>query len=523
MATPKPATLELGGASSPVDGIHLRLAASAGPLLHLELPANHPWKLEDGRSVATHLGTRAELVWGAHTISFRVTGFRSQPGGGDRVMGIALSDDTLNWFEQSRVDTGATRTLVYQRQTADANGWAFLRRVLGNKFTVPHGSDALDECLPVGTVVLRAAGSDNLNHQNRVLGLMRNSATRPWGWCAFDTQGTDEPLRILGLDAPVFVLDDGWAPADLSDVSLPSRVIGESSPVRFERKYGPLDAALVASLLREVSQAGIEQAVDGLFEGSEQVLTIPSQVAVGGLTALCWRIDYYFDLRSHRDSAEVEFRTEIYMVPLPVEAALAPSWLSEMGTFVEWDEASEKQRVVVKAPSERWQLMGDSDSSDVETADPEKGLVCDAVTPFASRENCSGFYVSHRADDQLLVQLCDGEVPRMVGMKQVFAEGLEGVDLVLNSTTVAISGLSNDSDLATADGVAVDGAAGTVEVFADAHVLLKQKVTITDENTKADHSLTVTESAQIDGDTLIGGKTEIKGATTIKESLEVGS
>ena len=167
--------------------------------------------------------------------------------------------------------------------------------------------------------------------------------------------------------------------------------------------------------------------------------------------------------------------------------------------------------------------MGDADSSDVETADPEKGLICDAVTPFASRDNCSGFYVSHRAEDQLLVQLCDGEVPRMVGMKQVFAEGLEDVDLVLNSTTVSISGLSNDRELATADGLAVDGGAGTVEVFADTHVLLKQKVTVTDENTKADHSLTVTGAAQIDGDTQIGGKTEITGATTIAETLEVGS
>lgn len=517
------ATLELGGASSPVDGIHLRLAASAGPLLQLELPANHPWKLEDGRSPAAYLGTRGELIWGDHTISFRVTGFRAQPGGADRVVGVTLSDDTLDWFEQSRVDTLATRTLVYQRQTADANGWAFLRRVLGNKFAVPHGSEQLDECLPVGTVVLRPAGCDNLIHQNRVLGLMRNSATRPWGWCAFDTQGADEPLRILGLDAPVFVLDEGWSPADISDVSLPSRVVGEGSPVRFERKYGRLDDALAADLLREVTRAGIEQAAEGLFDGSEQVLTMPTQIAVGGLTALCRRIDYHFDLRSHRDAAKVEFQTEIHMVPLPAEAALAPARLSEMGTFVEWDEASEKQRVVVKAPSERWQLMGDSDSSDVETADPEKGLVCDAVTPFASRDNCSGFYVSHRAEDQLLVQLCDGEVPRMVGMKQVYAEGLEGVDLVLNSATVSISGLSNDSDLATADGLAVDGAAGTVEVFADTHVVLKQKVTITDENTKADHCLAVTESAEIGGDTRIGGKTEIKGATTIKETLEVGS
>ena len=342
------ATLTLGETNDFVDGIHLRLAESAGPLLYLDLPANHKWKLEDGRSVAVHLGTRAELEWGQHVISFRVTGFRAQPGGADRLVGVVLSDETLDWFEQSRVDTLATRTLVYQRQTADANGWAFLRRVLGNKFAVPHGSEALDECLPVGTVILRSAGSDNLIHQNRVLALMRNSATRPWGWCAFDTQGTDEPLRLLGLDAPVLVLDDGWAPA------LPSRAIGESSPVRFERKYGRLDEATAAALLREVTRAGIEQAADGLFDGSEQVLTIPSQVAVGGLTALCRRIDYHFDLRSHLDSAQVEFQTEIFMAPLPVEPAVAPAWLSEMGTFVEWDEASKKQRVVVKAPSERW-------------------------------------------------------------------------------------------------------------------------------------------------------------------------
>jgi hypothetical protein len=107
-------------------------------------------------------------------------------------------------------------------------------------------------------------------------------------------------------------------------------------------------------------------------------------------------------------------------------------------------------------------------------------------------------------------------------MRQVYAQGLEGVDLVLNSTTVSISGLTNDRDLATADGLAVDGAAGTVDIFADEHVTLKQKVTVTDEDTRADHSLTVTKSAQIGGDTKIGGKAEIKGATKISETLEVG-
>ncbi len=517
------ATVTLNQQSSPFDGVHLRISAGAGPVLELALPANHPWKLEDGGVVAALLGARGELAWGSQSISFRITGFRSTPGGADQVVGIVLSDEVLDWFEQRRSDTAATHTLVYQRQESDANGWAFLRRVLGDKFAVPHGAEALDAWLPVGSCFLRAAGCDNLVHQNRVLGLLANTATQPWGWCAFDAEGSEEPLRLLGLDAPVFELDSDWSPSDLSEMFLPHRALGPSAPAtKLRREFGTLEFDDAATVLRELTRSGLEGAVEGMFPGSEQMLCLPTQVGLGGITALCPSISYHFDMRSHVEERQVALQSELQIVPLPTLPALSPRRLTAAGTFVEWTEASQKQRLKILPPDEQWQMMGDGDSPDVETADPEKGLVCEAVTPFASRAGCAGFYVSHRPDDAMLVEITDCEVPRMVGMRQVYSEGLESVDVVLNSETVSISGLAQDADLATADGVAVDGAAGTVEVFAAQHVRLKQKVTVTDENTKLEHNEHVTGSATIDGDTVIGGKTDIEGDTTIAATLEVG-
>ena len=518
------ASVTLNEQSSPFDGVHLRISAGAGPVLELALPANHPWKLEDGGVVAALLGTRGELSWAGQTLSFRVTGFRATPGGADQVVGIVLSDEVLDWFEQRRSDTSATHTLVYQRQESDANGWAFLRRVLGDKFAVPHGAEALDAWLPVGTCFLRPAGCDNLVHQTRILGLLSDTATQPWGWCAFDAESSEEPLRLLGLDAPVFELDSGWSPSDLSEMFLPHRALGPSPPpTKLRRAFGTLSFSEAAEVLRELTRSGLEGAVAGLFTGSEQMLCLPGQVGLGGITALCPTISYHFDMRSHVDERKVALHSELRVEPLPGVPALSPRRFSTEGTFAEWTEASEKQRLLVQPPDERWQLMGDGDSPDVETADPNKGLVCEAVTPFASRNGCAGFYVSHQEGDPMLLELTDGQVPRMIGMRQVYSEGLESVNLVLNSETVSVSGLAQDADLATADGIAVDGSAGTVEVFAGQHVRLKQKVTVTDENTKLEHNELVTGSAQIGGDTKIGGKTDIEGDTTIAATLEVGT
>lgn len=199
---------------------------------------------------------------------------------------------------------------------------------------------------------------------------------------------------------------------------------------------------------------------------------------------------------------------------------------SGTGAFVEWDEASKKQRIALKTPDEQWLMMGDGgkqgNESDVETPDAQKPLICDALTPYAARAEFAGFYVSHKQDDPLVFQIRDGEVPHMIGMKQQCYDGLEEVDLVLNSKTVSISGLGTDAPIATADGIAVDGQAGTVEVFAEKEVAIKKKITITDDASNFDHNLQVSKSAEISGDTKIVGKVEIESETKIAKTLDVG-
>lgn len=517
------ATVTLNGTTSTFEGLHLRISAGAGPTIEVSLPVNHPWKVEDGVDVSSFLGKRGELEWEAQKISFRVTGFRATPGGSDLVLGIVLSDETLDWLEMRRTDTAATAMLVYQRQEDDANGWSFLRRVLGGKFAAPHGKDDLDERFPVGTCFLRAAGCDNLVHQERILGLLRNSPTQPWGWCAVDAESSAEPLRLLGLDAPVIELDAGWSPADQTQVFLPHRALGPNAPLtKLGRTYEKLTYSQAATVVREVTRKGLETALPDVFAGSDQLVCLPCQVAVGGITALCPVITFSFDMRSHLEQQAVELSSELTLRPLPTTPALSPMRFTTEGRFKEWTQDSQETRVLVMPPDAKWQMMGGAKSKDVETADSEKGLVCESVTPFASRGEWAGFYVSHKGDDTVLIEILDGQEPRMVGMRQVLVKGLETVDLVLNSETVSISGLSKDSDIATADGVAVDGSAGTVDVFAGNHITLKQKITVTDDNTVMDHSAKVNKALTVGGDTVIGGKTDITGATTIAETLEVG-
>ncbi len=519
------AEVELNGTTAPVDAIDLTLAESAGPIIELSLPANHPWKLEDSNVVMGLLGARAEIKWDEQVLSVRVTGFRSTTGGRDTLVGIVLPDEVLDWFERRRTDDAAVQTLIYQRQEADANGWAFVRRVLGDLFAIPHGAEALDDALPVGTCILRAAGCDNLAHLQRVLGLLATLPTRAWGWCAFDTEPGEEPMRLLGLDTPVMNLDEGWSPGDLSNMHLPHRAAGNAHG-NLSRKFGKLEAPVAATLLRQLSRMGIDEAADGLIEEADQLPCLPRQIGVGGITALCYRLKYTFDFRQNavdKEDPMVNFSAELDFRPLPGTPGLAARSVTLKGFFSAWDEASEKSRIQLLPQGDPWRLMGDGDSPDVETPDSEKPLVSISVSPFVSRGNFAGFYVAHQVDDPMILQVRDAEIPNMIGMQQTFAEGLEGVELVINAPTVSISGLEKSVDLATADGVAVDGAAGTVEVFANQHVRLKQKVTTTDESTVMDHSAKVTGHCEVDGDTKIGGKTDIEGDTTIAATLEVGT
>jgi hypothetical protein len=513
--------------SSPCSSVILTLAEGSGPQLELALPTNHPWNLERGELIMQLLGERAEFSWAGQSLTFRVTGFRSTPGGRDAIVGLVLSDDTLDWFEQRRVASGTAGVLVYQRQAADPNGWAYLRRVLGNQFGIPHGADALDEALPIGTCLCRPATHDNLSHQRRILALMAHLPTRAWGWCGFDTEVGDPPLRVLGLDSPVLELREGWAPGDLGDVHLPHRVGGaavssDARPTLLVRPFLGLTHDKSAELVRELTRAGVEGAVDHILEDGSEIPCLPGQVKVGGMVCLCPVVRYSFDLRQVPEDGQLELRVQLTLAPLPIDPGQTPMSFSGTGLFVEWDENSEKRRVALKSPDERWLLMGDDDSADVETPDADKLLICDALTPYAARDEFAGFYVSHQTDDPLVVEVRDVEVPRMLGMKQQFHEGLEAVNLVLNSETVSISGLGANADLATADGVAVDGPAGLVEIFAEKQVKLKQKITVEDEVSSFDQNLQIAGAVQIEGDTSIQGKVDIASETTIAKTLDVG-
>ncbi len=515
--------------------VEVCVALGSGPTLSITLTAGHPWlKSCEGSAVMSLLGKRGELEWAGHAFSFCCTGVETANNSAHKLVGILLSDDVIGWF-QSKVarEEWDVKVLVYQRHNEDANAWGFVRRALGNRFATPFGADQLDRCFPHGACILRSGEATNLAHVERVIGLLSAMPTRARGWCAFNTEDDVEPLRLVGLDAPPHVLDAGWEPEGATQVSLPHPITHGTGRSRLRRGFGVLAPEQAAAVLFELTSAGTLSERDDLLGDPSQAPTLPGLVQIGSFPAFCPEFRYEFVLPKHDQAGGVQLEVELDFCPLPHSAGLNESSQTVTTAFSHWEEApkidgtlyawqlSEREhRLAVGSQFSRtWRMMGDG--AEQEMADAGKCLICDATTPFASRGEFSGFYVSYRPDDFLVVALRDGEVPVLQGQLQTFAPELEGPDLVINSPTVTVSGLPNNGALAAADGLVLNGPDGTVEVYAEKHVALKQKVTITDDKTYADHNAVISETLNVGGDTTLHGTGTVVKAVKMEDSLHV--
>lgn len=526
------AAVTIGEVSLPVASAELTLSVGAGPLLRLQPSSGHRVPDELHRTLFGAL-ERGTFTWGEEELTFRFLAAHPGRDGGYEITGLVLPEELLDWFDTHEMAADGRSMLVYQRQQTDNDGWSFLRRVLGDRFEEPLFSTELEPWLPVGTTILRPTGWTNLAHLRRVIGLVGGLPGATCSWCAFNTEGGDEPLRFVSASAEPLPLDDKWRLLAASRSGVPHQLShngGERYEIR--RRFPPLQVAEAAAILVELACSGrramVESCADVSITG--QLPHMPMPVQLRDTTFLCERAVYRFSAGSTlaKESEAPTLDVQLFLSGLPTHGWGDVIRHTALGLFGSWDEPSGKTRLRIKSDAQNWTLMGDGGSDDAggsterEAAALGMALVCESVTPFAARGDFSGFYVKHQVDDQLVVDIADLAVPRSRGGLQVYAEKLEGPELTLNARTIVQSGVSNQAKL-NVTATLVDGESGVVEVYAEEHVKLKDRVTVVDAGTTAAHDLLVKGETEIEKDTKIGGELEVDGNTKIKGTCDVGS
>jgi len=486
------ATVELDGESSEFRSVELVLAERSGPVVVAWVSGRHPWNT----TVRTGLLRRrveGTIDWEGESITFQFLGFR-EADAALGVVGLVLDPELVDWLtENPGKDTGAD-VLCYQRQEADADGWAFLRRVLGQKFAAPELGDTVGEAFTDGACILRPTAFDNRSHVERVVGLLGGYPGATYSWTVFDAEDGDDPFRLLMADEGGFAADDSWSPADSRSGEIPS-VAALPSPtgrLRLERGFTAGAPGDAAQLLAKLTRSGREGVAESLDDGA-QLPPGPGPVEYGEAKLVCRRVSYRFRFGGPTaDDLGVVLNVQMELTAVPPMAPASRLRWSGHAFFSDWDGPSGQTRAQLSAEGTKFRLMGDGDSPDATEPDDGKRLVVEVLTPFHGRNGFAGVYPTRRPEDEMVVTMADGELPYVSGQVQVYVQDLDAVELVLNAETVTASGLDPAAGLEAADGWAVDGAAGTVHVFAESAVELKQRVKVEDEKTTLDQDAEIT-------------------------------
>jgi hypothetical protein len=475
---------------------------------------------------------RGTFTWGERELSFRFLAAHEGQNGAFEVGGLVLPDELLTWFQTTQKSEDGRPMLVYQRQQTDSSGWSFLRRALGDRFEEPLYSGELEDWLGVGTTLLRPSGWKNLAHVRRVVGLLGGLPGATCSWCAFCTEAGDEPLRFVSAEAEPWPLDTAWrlvpgagngVPHELADLP------GHSYEVR--RRFTTLDLAKASGLITELAVSGRRANLESL--GCEDVVSqlphMPMPVSLRDTAYLCERAVFRFSSPHSVLASEVApvLDVQLFLRGLPTRAWGNTLQHRARGTFASWDEPSGKTRLRLASEEQSWALMGDGGEDDAgqatdrEAPAPGLGLVTESVTPYAARGEFSGFYVKHQVKDSLVVELSDLSVPRTLGGLQVYAEQFETPELTLNSRTIVVTTVGNTSEL-NVTGVKYDGDAGTVEVYAEEKVRIKERITVVEESSTFEHNAVVTGTAEVKKDTKLGANLEVKGDLEVGGKADVG-
>ena len=71
--------------------------------------------------------------------------------------------------------------------------------------------------------------------------------------------------------------------------------------------------------------------------------------------------------------------------------------------------------------------------------------------------------------------------------------------------------MGKGADISTADGIAISGSGGSVDVYAQKHITLKQRITVTAGETQLAHDVALTGSLAVGVDAKVAGKLDVGG------------
>jgi hypothetical protein len=520
-----------GGEELPVAAVELTLAMGTGPLLRLQ-PLNGRLVPPELRQEQFGAHRRGKLLWAEQELDFRFLAANESTLGAHEIHGLVLSEDLLGWFQTTLNAEDPRPMLVYQRQQTDSRGWSFLRRVLGDRFEEPTFSSELENWFDAGICVLRPNGWKHLAHIRRVVELLGGLPGAICGWCAFATTKDDEPLRFISAEVEPLALDNDWRLATYDGSRVPHELgdtVGES--YRVHRRFAAIEPKQAAALIAQLAQSGrrssLEAAIDVTLAG--QLPHMPMPVRLRDTDYLCeratFRVSSPFTLLAPKTLPTLD--VELSLRGLPTRRWGNPIQHRGVGYFSKWEE-SIKTRVRLKSTDQTWVMMGD-DGADDEGGETDREataagmtLVTESVTPYAARGEYAGFYVQHQVDDALVVELADLSVPRTHGGLQEFNEQFEKPELTLNSRTIVVTGVAKTAEL-NVTGVRFDGDAGTVEIYAEEKVRIKEKITIVEAKTSFEHDVGITGTANVKKDTQLGANLKVEGDVKVKGKTDVGS
>ncbi|HEX2733225.1 MAG TPA: hypothetical protein VHM70_16555 [Polyangiaceae bacterium] len=566
----EPPKVALGeGEELPVAALELTLAIGSGPLLKIQ-PMTAELIPRELRREQFGSKLRGKLVWGKANLDFRFLGTHENVQGAIEIHGLVLSENLLGWFQTilnpaaSSSDSGSSDAsgdakkdtpegqrpwMVYQRQTADSRGWSFVRRVLGDKFEEPSFAEKFEHWFETGVCLLRPSGWTQLAHINRIVQLLGGLPGAVCGWCVFATPQDDDALRFVAGEDTRLELDDKWRLRSDSGNRVPHELADTGEPFNVVRRFVGIDPSLASEIVGRLATSGRRTTLEEGFEGGDSgddadkskdqatsPLTVIKQIPHMPMPVKLRDSDYLCERSTLRFSSPHALLSTANPGVLDIELSLralpARRWGSQIhlrakGTFGKWDEPSGKKRLRINSTDQPWVLIGDDGDDDAGSPTDRKAaaeglaLLCESVTPYAARGEFAGFYVKHQEKDELVIELGDLSVPRTHGGLQVYAEQLETPELTLNSGTIVITGVGKTEKL-NVTGVRFSGGEGFVDIYAEQHVKIKEKITVVAENSTFEHDVTIKGKLDVKKDTALESNLEVTGDTKIKGKADVG-
>jgi hypothetical protein len=464
--------VRFGANAYPVSQVSVRLALNAAPTIRIRFPSANPPAADQLRLQSEMAPGTFETVGGR--LEFLTLGFESveRPDGAGgslrnklETIGLLLPRTTADWFARKPAAGQGRHTLIYQRG-ADANGWLFLRRVLGYKFAAAPDAEAFEALFGPRACLWRAPAWDNFDFLTRTLQAVRFHLPTVLGWTA--RMHESEPLTVVSRAGRVVELDEHWSPPE---TPLPHRLAG-LVPSGACRRRLEFTATNPAGFLQKLVTTGDIQ--DVAAEIGERLPNGPGVVRMGSRELFCEAVTY--TIAGRADVLSVKGEVEICEFPsLPV-AAIPPVHL--LGGFKGWHDAplrsGPRDLVAISAEGRDWIMMADNDDA----IDPDKPLLSHALTPKAYRDTYGGFYAKHKPGDEFAFAVAPGSVPWVVGARQLYHEPFEKAGLTLNADVVALSVSAKASELEQANAIHLDGRKpqiamrldnGSHQVTVDAH------------------------------------------------------